>query len=345
MDAWRGLDGEQARMLVDTRQLWEAWQDGEGRRRRYEGSLAWQTSKGREYLVKWVKDPATGVRKAKGMGPRSPETEAVMDGWAKGKAEAKERMVALNARMSRQARLNQAVGIARVPAVAARILRLLDRERLLGRNVTVAGMNALYAYEAAAGVMFGREYLATGDLDLLFEARARLKLSVEGIEPAKVIDVLAAADATFVPVEGAGYKAVNAQGYFVDLIKPEPSPPWKAERERIGEGDLTASPVPNLKWLANAPKFEAVAIGSDGRPVPMSCPDPRAFALFKLWLGKAALDRDPAKRDRDVAQAEAVARLVVDRLPQLPFEPEHLKCFPKAVVDMASEGDDPFFKV
>ena len=54
------------------------------------------------------------------------------------------------------------------------------------------------------------------------------------------------------------------------------------------------------------------------------------------------------KRARDVEQAHTVAATVAatvtQHLPQLPFEPEHLKCFSKPVVDFASEGDDPCFK-
>lgn len=339
------MDAEQRKLLVDTRQLWDAWKDAEARRRRYEGSLSWQISKGNEYLVKHAKDPLTGIRKSSSLGPKNEETEEILRKWTADKEEAKARLVALNERMSRQARFNKAVGIARVPDVAAKVLRLLDRQRLLGRNVIVAGTNALYAYEAAAGILVGRELLATGDLDLLMDARSKLKLSVEGIEPAKIIDVLKAADRTFEITRDGGYSAVNADGYAVDLIKPEPSPPWKEEREKIGEGDLVASPIPNLVWLANSSKFEAIAVAADGRPVPMVCPDPRAFALYKRWLGKEASDRDPVKRERDIQQAYAVASIVANYLPKYPFEAEHLKAFPRHVIEAASEGGDPFFNI
>jgi hypothetical protein len=46
-------------------------------------------------------------------------------------------------------------------------------------------------------------------------------------------------------------------------------------------------------------------------------------------------DREPLKRQRDAAQAEAVGALVANYLTHLPFEPEQLKMLPKEVVDNA----------
>lgn len=338
------MTANQRRMLVDTRQLWDAWQAAWRRRAGYAGSLSWKEEKGSDYLVKVFDDPGTRVRKMRSLGPRSPETERIYQEFRTGKEEAKERLDSLSRRLSEQARLNRAVDLGRVPTIASKILRRLDREGLLGHNVYIAGTNAIYAYEAAAGVFVRTDLLATGDLDILMEARARLRLTVTGEEPASVIDVLRSVDRSFKKADEASFRAVNRDGYYVDLIKAAANPPWRDEREGFGEGDLLASSIANMKWVANAPKFEATAVGEDGQPVPMACPDPRAFALYKLWLGTKDDGRDPVKRARDVEQAHTVAAIVTQHLPQLPFEPEHLKCFPKPVVDFASEGDDPFFK-
>lgn len=67
----------------------------------------------------------------------------------------------------------------------------------------------------------------------------------------------------------------------------------------------------------------------DGFPVPMVAPDPRLFALHKLWLAEQP-DREPVKKGRDGAQAKAVLQLLLERLPQYPLDPRVLKGLPIA---------------
>ncbi len=55
------------------------------------------------------------------------------------------------------------------PAMLARVLRELDRAGLQD-SFTVIGTQALYAYEAVAGSHFLLELLASGDVDLLYDA-------------------------------------------------------------------------------------------------------------------------------------------------------------------------------
>jgi hypothetical protein len=93
--------------------------------------------------------------------------------------------------------------------------------------------------------------------------------------------------------------------------------------------------IEGLQWLVNAPKVEETVIGSDGMPILMSCIDPRAFALHKLWLSRRA-DRAPAQRPRDSAQAVAVAALVLTYL-QLPFDSRELTALPKELRELSPE--------
>ena len=92
--------------------------------------------------------------------------------------------------------------------------------------------------------------------------------------------------------------------------------------------------IEGLVWNENAPAFRAVTIDQSGYPLRIIAPDPRAFAVHKLWLSRR-LDRDPLKKTRDAAQAKAVAILVARFLPHLPFRPEELRSFPKTVVEEA----------
>ena len=78
-----------------------------------------------------------------------------------------------------------------------------------------------------------------------------------------------------------------------------------------------------------------MTIDLKGFPLRILAPDPRAFAVHKLWLSRR-LDRDPVTKTRDAAQAKAVATLVARSLPHLPFRPEDLRSFPKELVEEAA---------
>ena len=58
-------------------------------------------------------------------------------------------------------------------------------------HIIILGTNALYAYEAAAGVRFDSGLIATMDVDLLWEVRTKLMLAIkEEGDPGDFIEVL-----------------------------------------------------------------------------------------------------------------------------------------------------------
>ena len=75
--------------------------------------------------------------------------------------------------MKRQARFCKAAGINRVPSVIAGILRVLENSGALGQILTVVGTNALYAYEAAAGVFFDSPLPATVEMAIMWAIRGK----------------------------------------------------------------------------------------------------------------------------------------------------------------------------
>ena len=101
-----------------------------------------------------------------------------------------------------------------------------------------------------------------------------------------------------------------------------------------GDTDLKAVEIRNLQWLVSSPKFSQIVVGDDGYPAAMFCPDPRSFALHKIWLSEQP-DRDPIKKKRDRNQGIAVAYLVSRYLPQYKFTASELRMFPKHVLDAA----------
>jgi len=327
------MSDNQRRVYIDTVQLYEAYLETFHKGRAYRGGMHWKKAKGREYLFRSRDRYGYG----KSLGPRSPENEKILKEFRKNKQHVKERLESLKDRLKEQARFCKAAMIQRVPRVAAETLRYLDRQKLLGRNVLIVGTNALYAYEAAAGVYVDTSITATGDLDILWDIRSRLTLFAEGLDKVGLLDILRKADRSFELSGPRSFRAVNRDGYMVDLIKPEPKNMLIGERTQMGgPGDLKAAEIKNLHWLISSPKIYQVVIGEDGFPAAISAPDPRAFALHKLWLSKQAR-REAVKKQRDQDQAITVANLIVKYLPQYKFKAAELRMFPKAILTEAEK--------
>jgi hypothetical protein len=199
----------------------------------------------------------------------------------------------------------------------ARVLRELDQAGLQD-SFTVIGTQALYAYEAAAGSHFLLELLASGDVDLLYDTRQKMTVVSDKLDGNGLLGLLKKADKTFECVRQNSYRAANAGKFMVDLVIA-PLGMHSKTNITFADSDLVATEVPGLQWLLNSPKIEVVAIDEDGWPVPIRAPDPRAFALHKAWLSSLP-NREPLKKPRDLDQARAVAQLVQDQMPQLPFE-------------------------
>ena len=325
---------DQRRILVDAAQLHEAFVDAFFKGRHYRGGMHWKKSKGRAYLFRSLDRYGYG----KSLGPRSEKTQAIYDDFHTKKKEIGGRLKQLRDRLKEQARFCKAARIARVPAVVTSILRLLEQHRLLGNNLHIIGTNALYAYETAAGIFLDKGILATQDMDVLWDVRPRLKLlPVDKIDEKGFIHILKRADRSFDLLGKRSFRAVNQSGYMVDLVKPEPKSLLEAENRQMGDShDLMAAEIRNLQWLVSAPKFRQIVIGDDGFPATMIVPDPRAFAVHKLWLSRQ-VDREPVKKARDHAQALATCKIVRQYLPAFQFKSEELKIFPGTVVEAAAD--------
>lgn len=329
------LDNDQRRERVNTQQRYAAWREARARAASYRGSLVWHAMKGEEYLVRSYYDQS-GNRRQKSEGRRGPATETLKAEWDRGRTESAERMKALREAVGRQAAINRAIGLARMPLLGARIVRAIDEAGLLGHGIRIVGTNALYAYEAAAGVMVDPAITTTQDIDLLMDARMHLRITAgEAVPERTLIALLKQVDRSFERTAET-FRASNKDGYLVDLIRPLRSPPWLKEREQVGVAvnELSSAAIDGLVWLESAPDFETVVTDERGGPLRLVTADPRVFAAHKLWMSKRA-DRDPAKRKRDEAQARAVAQLVAQYLTNLPYEAEPLRMIPRELFEQA----------
>ena len=329
------LNNDQRRETINTRQRYTAYREAKARRDTFRGSMVWAVSKGREYLVRSSYD-RTGIRRQSSIGPRSPETEQVKLEYERGRRTAEQRFKEIDEVLARQAAINRAVGLGRVPLLGARVIRALDNAGMLGAGIRIVGTNAIYAYEAAAGTRIESGLTATEDIDLLFDSRGGLTfIGTDDFSERSLLRVLQKVDRSFQKSQQP-FRASNNEGYLVDFIKPLRNPPWTADSERIGSdpSDLTAAEIEGLAWHESAPAFEAIAIDERGEPLQIVATDPRVWVARKLWLSKRQ-DRDRLRRQRDEAQARTIAQLVVRYFPHLPFVREELLMLPKEVFDDA----------
>ncbi len=329
------LNNDQRREAVNTQQRYAAYRAAEQRNNDYRGSMGWKKIHERDYLVRSYYGKS-GIRRQTSLGLRSKKTEAIKREYERGRLDARQRLKDLKTVMARQSAINRALGLGRVPLAGAKIVRAIDEAGLLGAGLRVLGTNALYAYEAVAGVRIDPGLTATEDIDLLFDARQRLSfVTNKDVSQPSLLRLLQKTDRSF-RRSSQKFQAANWEGYLVDLIKPLRNPPWTKERERIGpdESDLTAAEIEGLAWLESAPSFEAVAIDERGEACRIVTTDPRVWAAHKLWLSKRK-DREPTKRRNDAAQARTVGQLVVQYMQHLPYVADELRMLPKRVFDEA----------
>jgi hypothetical protein len=330
------LKGDQRRQLVDTQQLFDTWREtAHESKRRFGGSMRWGERSGAAYLLRKIGRTETSL------GRRSADTERTYEAFAKGRIENQDRLKGLAKRLDELAPVNRAMGLGRVPVIAARILRRCDEAGLLGKHLTIVGTNAMFAYEVAAGVHTQSDLVASGDIDLLYDARRHLSLALEDVHASGLVGLLRTVDTSFAPVRPGSFRAANREGYLVDLIRPEAK---DVMRDRSKPAltdlpeDLQGAAIFGLGWLINSPKMDVIAIDERGYPVRMVVIDPRAFALHKAWISERE-DREPVKAKRDFEQAQAAA-VIATRYLRRPFDGPELGALPNSLRALAPRIKD-----
>jgi hypothetical protein len=286
--------------------------------RAFKGGIHWKKIRGREYLYRYRDRLGHG----ESLGPRSEHTEQLYAHFTRERREAAARLARERLRLKEQARFCRAALLNRVPRVTARILRRLE-EHPGGGNLLAVGTAALYAYEGGAGVLLKPP-------ELLAAAHHGLTLAAVGeVSWEELLEVAGRTDRSFAPLPGVGCRAINRDGFQVTLVKSGVRRPGKQKTVTVpGAREPLPPEAGNLHFLTASPKFSQVVIGQDGGPATMVVPDPRAFALNKLWLSQQE-DRAEPRRSRDLRQAQALAALVLLYLPQYDFFSTELDMFPR----------------
>ncbi|MDF1719033.1 MAG: nucleotidyltransferase domain-containing protein [Antarcticimicrobium sp.] len=336
----RDIDADAAREAINASDRYDALRDAQrDLDRRFDGSMAYEAIKGAEYLIRRSSRRA-GARSRRSLGSKSPENDARLDEFNRGKAALKERIAGLKDELNRRRRIIAARGLGRMPFETAGVLRRLDRQGWLGGRLHVVGTNALYAYEAAAGIQIDAGELATDDIDILNDARRHVALSGD-LPPEGLVGVLRQVDKSFAPMSPGSFRAVNKTGFLVDLIGPhgydptriaEPAASEARRRARLSDhpDDLQPVGIDGMEWLLNAPRFEAVTFDTRGNPVWIPTVDPRVFAAHKLWLSQRP-DRERTKQRRDHVQA-VIAAVLAEAYLGLSFGDSGLSAVPRGLI-------------
>lgn len=305
------LSDNVARQIIDSGIVFGEFVRVKNQAQQYAGGMYWKRQGDYEYLVKTAPD-----NRQQRIGPRSADTELIYQEFTARKQALEARFKSLRVALSDAERLNKALKAGRVPSTVVSVLQAME-DAGLGQHFTVVGTHALlYAYEAAAGVRIVQGALATQDVDLLWDARRRVRFmtDIQRLDTS-VLRVLQRADASFVRKEGQNETAINAQGFEVDFLRRQPEGddphPFRFSDD---EDDLWPVQAVRASMLTNAARFEHIVISATGRMVLMRTIAPQAFIEFKRWMAAKVPQRPQPKRQRDLRQANIVQALLDEGL-------------------------------
>lgn len=307
------LPDEAARQVIDAQTILAELTRVKALARQHDGGMYWKQEGAYEYLIK----TGRGNRQQR-LGARSPELEATYTAFKARKAETEARLASLKAAATTAQRLNKAVKAGRVPALVVDLLNKLE-DSGMSQHFTVVGTHALYAYEAAAGVRIVAGALATQDVDLLWDARQRVRFlaDIKRLDKS-MLQLLQEVDPTFVRKDLQAETAINAKGFEVDFLRRmqegDDPHPFKLSD---AEDELWPVMAERAKLLTEAPRFSHVVIGATGKMAVMHTISPVSFVAFKRWLADRP-NRAPAKRRRDALQAQTVQSLMDEGLLLMP---------------------------
>lgn len=303
------LNDDALRQSVDAVTVWQEWRRTHSQYQDYVGGMTWKTERGYDYLIK-IKSKGKRER----VGPRSPETERIYEEFHRRKAQLSTRLDNLAEEVAKHERFNKAVRAGRVPNIVVDILNALDAAGI-GQHFVVVGTHALYAYETAAGVRISAGEMTTQDIDLLWDARKKVRFFADMQRINKsVLSILQEVDASFIRQDLATETAINDKGFLVEFLRrfPQDGDPHPF---KLSEAEEELWPVRAVRAnvLTEAPRFEQPIISVTGRMALMRTISPKVFVEFKQWLA-AQETRDPLKRRRDQRQAQTVQSLIDDGL-------------------------------
>lgn len=281
---------EQARVVVNLEQTYQVWMEALRTLNDMPYNMRIKEVSGREYLYE-VTDRRGSM---KSRGPVDPERQAEFDQYKSEKAGLKERLALSKETLKEQASVYRALRLPMLPAEAGKILREADRLRFLGDQAMVVGTNALIAYALEANGFIRDAPDETLDFDM-----ALTGMDADEKRPT-LWKVLKEADMTYSVNTERPFQARNAKAYGVEIL----SAPSRISGQ-VAQDRPRPIPLPEQEWLLNGRRVDRVVGVRDGEAARMVVPDPRWFALQKLWMAEKP-ERNPQKKPKDRRQGTAL---------------------------------------
>jgi hypothetical protein len=290
---------EQARVIVNLEQAYQVWMETLRTLNDMPYNMRIKEVSGREYLYE-VTD-RLGTMKSKG--PLDPGKQVEFDQYKAEKAELKDRLAQSRTILKEQGSLYRALRLPMLPTDAGKILRQADRLRFLGEQAIVVGTNALVAYALEANGFIRDAPDETMDFDMALTA-------IEADEDRPTLwKVLKEVDMTYSVNAERPFQARNAKAYEIEIL----SAPSRIGGQ-IARDKPRPVPLPEQEWLLNGRQIDRVVGVRDGEAARLIVPDPRWFALQKLWMAEKP-GRNPQKRPKDHKQGIALLNAVWQTMP------------------------------
>jgi hypothetical protein len=291
---------EQSRTLINLEQQYQVWMDAERALAAMPYDLRRKEVGARSYLYE-IHDRGGNGRS---LGPWTDEQALRLTSYKAAKEAAKTRRAGAREALEETARICRALRVPLLANEAGEIVREADRRRLLGDRLLVVGTNALAAYSVEAGGFIQDAPLETQDFDLAWTS------SEAPADQQVVWDMLKAVDPTYTVNMERTFQARNAKAYEVELLVAPSRAATLPRRDKP-----RPIPLPEQEWLLNGRPVDHVTICRDGSPARIVAPDPRWFALQKLWMSRQP-KRNPLKRRKDERQGVAILNAVATAMPQ-----------------------------
>lgn len=125
--------------------------------------------------------------------------------------------------------------------------------------------------------------------------------------------MLRAVDATFTVNTERTFQARNAGAYEVEILVAPSRADAMARTDRP-----RPVPLPEQEWLLHGKPVSRVVACRDGSPARIVAPDPRWFALQKLWMADKP-QRNALKRPKDRRQGLLLLGAIADAMPHYPL--------------------------
>jgi hypothetical protein len=305
------FSAEQERALINMRQRYDAWIEAERKLYAMPYDLRRKKVGDYEYLYEIFDRSGNG----KSLGSWDDEKQLQLEEYKAAKSALKERRDGARDALGESSRIARALRLPLLSADAGPILREADRRSLLGSHLLVVGTNAMAAYALEAAGTFRDVPDETEDFDLAWTAD-------EPEDGTQLWDMLKAVDPTFSINTEREFQARNAKAYEVELLVAPSRVATLAGRDRP-----RPVPLPEQEWLLPGRRVDQVVPCRDGSPARIVAPDPRWFALHKLWLGAQA-KRNPLKRRKDTVQGAALLDAVAEAMPHYSLDQEFVKSLP-----------------